>query len=240
LERACLAAAVLVLPLYACAGEFGGSVGATTDYVYRGLSQSHGDPAIQGDVHYRGTRRWVVGAWASSVDFDNSSRGSAEVDLYAGWDWSLDKDWDARVGLTHYFYPDANAQLSYDYDEVTGSLTWQSRISVTVAWSPNVTRRTAGTARLPQGWLAKHEQATSYELSASQPLPWHLSAVAGVGYYDLPNVLRADYVFWNAGFSFAVGRAQVGLMYIATDDVAKRSFGYAAQDGFSGSFSWRF
>jgi len=222
------------------AGEFGGSVGATTDYVYRGLSQTEGDPAIQADVHYRGVRRWAVGVWASTVNFERRGGPSAEIDVYAGWDWSLDKDWDARIGLTHYFYPGDNAQVSYDYDEFTASLTWQSRISATVAWSPDVTRRTVGTERRPDGWFVHHEQATSYELSASQPLPWHLSAVAGVGYYDLPNVLNADYYFWNAGFHVVWGRAQVGVMYIGTDDAAKRAFRYAARDGVSGSLSWRF
>ena len=215
-------------------------MGATTDYVYRGLTQTDGNAAIQGDVHYRGTRRWAVGVWASSVDFDRPGSGSAEIDVYAGWDWTLDKDWDARIGVTHYFYPDDDLPLSYDYDEISGTLTWQSRINATVSWSPDVTRRTAGSSRRPGGWLATHEQATSYELTASQPLPWHLSAVAGVGYYDLPNVLRADYVYWNAGLNFALGRAQVSLNYIGTDDVAKRAFRYAAKDGLSGALSWRF
>ena len=230
---ACAGTAVVPVPLQAVAGELGGSVAATTDYVYRGVSQSDGNAAMQADLHYRGTSGWVVGTWASTVDFDRPGGGSVELDVYAGRDWSLGPDWDVRVGITHYFYPGDESAVRYDYDEVTGSLTWQSRVSATIAWSPDVTRRT-------ERWIARDQSATSYELTASQPLSGRLSAVAGVGYYDLPDILRADYVFWNAGLNFAVGRAQVGVMYIATDDVAVRAFKYRAVNGFSGSLAWRF
>ncbi|MET0497907.1 MAG: TorF family putative porin [Steroidobacteraceae bacterium] len=230
----CACAAALIAPLQAVAGEFGGSVAATTDYVYRGLSQTRGQPAMQADLHYRGSRRWVVGAWASTVNFDPRRGGSAEIDVYAGLDWTLDRDWDARLGVTHYFYPDDASSLRYEYDEVSGSLTWQSRVSATVAWSPEVTRRSDIA-------VARNASAISYELTASQPLHGRLSAVAGLGYYDLPSVLRADYMFWNVGLNLGVGRAQLGLIYIATDHVAERAFGYkAAANGLSGSLSWRF
>ena len=230
---ACVSMAVLPVPLQAVAGEFGGSVAATTDYVYRGVSQSNGQAAMQADVHYRGTSRWVIGAWASTVDFDRPDSGSIELDVYAGRDWNLSPDWDARLGITHYFYPGDDSPTSYEYDEVTGSLTWQSRISATIAWSPNTTRRVGN-------WSATGEPAVSYELTASQPLPGRLSAAVGIGYYDLPDVLRADYQFWNVGLNFAIGRAQLGVMYVATDGVAVRAFKYRAVNGVSGSLAWQF
>ena len=189
---------------------------------------------MQADLHYRSSQRWVVGVWASTVNFDPRRGGSAEIDVYAGRDWTLDRDWDARIGITHYFYPDDASPLRYEYDEVSGSLSWQSRVSVTVAWSPEVTRRS-------ESAVARNASAASYELTASQPLHGRLSAVAGIGYYDLPSVLRADYMFWNAGFNLGVGRAQLGLMYIATDHAAKRAFGNeVTTNGVSGSLSWQF
>jgi uncharacterized protein (TIGR02001 family) len=230
----CSCTSALLSPLPLRAGEVEGSLAATTNYVYRGLSQTQGRPAVQADLHYQSADRWVVGAWASTVDFSRGPGASVEMDLYAAQEWNLNRDWDARIGITHYFYPDDSPRLDYDYDEIAGSLTYQSRLSATIAWSPNV-------SRFASGWIARHEAATSYEVTASQPLPGRVVAAVGIGYYDLPPVLRADYWFWNIGLSLAVGRAQLGLMYIDTDATAAHAFGYeAAANGWSGSLAWRF
>lgn len=221
-------------PLPSYAGDVGGSVSATTNYVYRGVSQTRGDAALQVDLHYQTQHRAVVGVWASTVDFSGGRDASVELDLYAGREWNLTRDWDARLGYTHYFYPGDNAVLRYDYDEVAGTLTYRSRIGATVAWSPNITRYI-------NGRVARNEPAVSYELVATQPLFNRVAAVAGVGYYDLPTGLRADYGFWNAGVTWALGRAEVILMYIDTDASAVRSFGYErAANSWTGTLSWRF
>ena len=222
------------MPLPVFAGDFGGSVAATTNYVYRGLSQTRGDAALQADLHYQTQSRAVVGVWASTVHFQGQRDAAVELDLYAGREWTLTRDWDARLGYTHYFYPGDHAALRYDYDEVAGTLTYQSRISATVAWSPNVTRYV-------NDWVARDASAASYELVATQPLFSRFAAVVGVGYYDLPAGLRADYGFWNAGVTLAIGRVEAVLMYIDTDASAVRSFGNErAANSWTGVLSWRF
>jgi uncharacterized protein (TIGR02001 family) len=226
--------AAALLPMQLFAGEFGGSLAATTDYVFRGISQTRGAPAYQADVHYKTVSRSVFGLWASTVDFNARQGASFEADVYAGHEWNLSREWDARVGYTHYFYPDSTGWLSYNYDEVAATLTYESRFSATIAWSPNVSRRA-------NGWVARNDTAVSYEFVASQPLGHRIAAFAGVGYYDLPAVLEADYLFWNAGVSVAIGRAQAALMYVDADAAAERAFGYeAAASSLSGSLSWRF
>ncbi len=230
---ALLGSCAALVPVRSLAGEVSGSLTAVTNYVYRGVSQTRGDPALQGDLHFQMANRSVFGVWASNVDFGSAQGASVELDLYAGREWHLSRDWDARVAYTHYFYPDSTG-WSYDYDEVTATMTYQSRLSATVAWSPNVSRRT-------YNWVARTESAVSYELVATQPLGGGMAAVAGVGYYDLPPVLRADYLFWNAGFSIVLGRAQATVMYVDTDSAAVRAFGYeAAANSWTGSVSWRF
>ncbi len=84
--------------------------GATTDYVFRGVSQSAEKPAVQGgvDVTYK---QFYVEAWISNVDFTGSVPGPGvgvvEIDYYAGIKfpvWKIDVD----LGGIYYTYPGAN------------------------------------------------------------------------------------------------------------------------------------
>lgn len=212
---------------------FGGSIGVTSDYVYRGISLSAGNPALQGGLHYRVADGWVMGIWGSHTDL-SSDDAELEVDLYLSRDWSLNPDWDLRTTLSHYTYPDDPRLSSYDYDELTVSLGYRARLFATVAWSPNLTRYSR------TGWV--HDgTAVSYELAFVQPLVDRISASAGLGFHDLPAVLDADYWFWNVGLACSMGHTQLTLSYIGADGNASRAFGHEITgDRWAGSVAWRF
>lgn len=216
------------------AGDFGGSIGAASDYVYRGVSQTAGEPALQADIHYQTQSGWAVGAWASTADANAEGAARHEVDVYISRNWTIRPDWDARLSLTHYFYPQDTRPLRYDYDEVVATLGYRSRVFATIAWSPNV-------SRYSNGVVVKQEAATSYELTATQPLIGRLSAALGAGYYDLPAQLDADYWFWNAGVACSIGQAQLAFSYIDTDHAAVNAFGYEVTGKrWVGSLIWTF
>jgi uncharacterized protein (TIGR02001 family) len=218
----------------AALAEFGGSLAATTDYVYRGISQTRGKAAFQADIHYRTTSAWTLGAWATTLDASRDPGTPLELDLYLSRNWALDPNWDAQVTLTHYMYPDDDRAASYAYNEVTASLIYQSRLAATVAWSPD-------SSRFAYGWLAQDQTAISYELSATQSLFHELSATGGAGYYELPELNEPGYWFWNAGLSWSVGGAQLAVSYIDTDAAAVRRFGYEqAGSRWMGTLLWRF
>src|SRR5688572_2731372 len=63
-----------------------GYVAVTSDYRFRGISQSDRDFAPQGSLNLVGPDGWYVGTWASTVDFDptNSGNPHVEVDIYGG------------------------------------------------------------------------------------------------------------------------------------------------------------
>jgi uncharacterized protein (TIGR02001 family) len=64
------------------------NVGATTDYRYRGLSQSRLQPALQGGVDYADKSGFYVGAWGSTIKFikdSGAAKGNVELDLYGGY-----------------------------------------------------------------------------------------------------------------------------------------------------------
>ena len=68
------------------------NVGVVSQYRYRGLAQTKGQPALQGGVDYNNANGFYLGAWASTIKWiqdasqsDITYRGSVELDLYGGY-----------------------------------------------------------------------------------------------------------------------------------------------------------
>lgn len=83
---------------------FSGYVQGVSDYRFRGLSLSAGDPAIQGTINLNHSSGFYVGTWASSIE-DSPVFGHTEVDLYAGWTGEVASGLTADVGVLYYAYP---------------------------------------------------------------------------------------------------------------------------------------
>lgn len=66
-------------------------VKGTSDYLVRGISQTKGDPAIQGYAELQAFDWVYAGVWASSVNFGGAQDPSAEVDIYGGVRHTFDK-----------------------------------------------------------------------------------------------------------------------------------------------------
>jgi len=213
-------ALALAAPLAAQAQGWGGAVGLTSDYVYRGLTQSDHEPAGQLDLHYYGRPGWYAGLWTTSVRRDRDDSTTAEFDPYVGFQWPLAQDWSGRIGAVYHDYPWNNPGHHYNNAEFSASLAYSDRAFVTVAYSPNTL------VEAYWGDVSGHA-AISYELALHQPLPYAFSLNGGVGYYDLHQVLDTGYIYWNAGVGYQLGRAQLNLSYIGTDSTAR----YRLSDG---------
>ncbi len=63
------------------------NVGVVSEYRYRGVAQSQGDPALQGGVDYAHSSGLYVGAWGSTISWikANGKDGNVELDLYGGY-----------------------------------------------------------------------------------------------------------------------------------------------------------
>ena len=140
----------------------------TTDYVFRGFSQSDQRPAIQGgvDVTYR---IFYVGAWASTIELEpvGAFDLTAEVDIYAG----IKPVWGPitfDLGVIYYAYPGAdplpNADLNYVELKfgASGSPWRDATAGITVFYSPEYTGETGevwtfeGTLRSNTAQVARH------------------------------------------------------------------------------------
>lgn len=85
------------------------NVGIASQYVYRGLAQTDGNPAIQGGVDYVYKGSFYVGTWLSNSsyysDLMNGASSSLEVDGYAGFKGKFSHDWNYDIGFLHYDFP---------------------------------------------------------------------------------------------------------------------------------------
>jgi uncharacterized protein (TIGR02001 family) len=223
---------LLSLAARAHAQGVGGSVGLATDYVFRGLSMNEGQLSPQLDLHDV-LGQWYGGVSAEEVRRGEDERAGAELIGYIGYQYRIGDDWTNQVTLRHYDYPGNAHRTRYDYDELGLSFAWRERIVLTLIASPDT---------YAVDYLGNYGSGTAfcYELVGRQPLPYGLSAVAGVGYYDLRQQIGTGYAYWSAGLEYRWHSWAFDLRYVGTDATARLHFEDDAGDRAVFSAFWLF
>lgn len=125
-NKTLVASGLLALTSVASA-EFSGNVALTTDYVWRGYSQTNEEPAIQGGFDFAAKSGVYFGTWGSNVDFGTSAapgKEQLELDLYGGWAGEFG-GFGLDVGAIRYnYFEDNGSDFSEAY--VGGSWKWFS------------------------------------------------------------------------------------------------------------------
>ena len=131
---------------------FSANTALTTNYLFRGISQTDNNPAIQGGIDYAYDSDWIAdpyfGVWASNIEFQAGAAdpASIEVDYYGGFAGEFNNGISWDVGGLYYHYPAQNEDAGggdYDYWEAYGSLgyTFDTQYEPTVglgfAYSPD-------------------------------------------------------------------------------------------------------
>lgn len=199
-----------------------GSVVLTTDYVQRGVSQTDGDPALQGSVAYWNPTGWYAGVWASTVDtarrYYAVHGAQAEVNAFLGYGRRLTPDWVIDIKAVHYLYLNDPAPVKYDYNELAASLAWRERWYASLTVSPDATQ-------LARNGGVRNRTAWAGELSLQQPLsPW-LTWMLGAGYYDIPSAEIAGYFYGSTSLALQLRRVTLELGHFRTSTAAARLFG---------------
>lgn len=88
----------------------GFNVGAVSDYRFRGMEQTAGQPSVQAGVDFAHKGGFYAGAWAASnikwvKEFNGATKGDHEVDLYAGFKNTLSNGIGYDFGVITYQYP---------------------------------------------------------------------------------------------------------------------------------------
>lgn len=189
------------------------NVALTTDYVFRGVSQTDEGPAIQGGFDC-GYQMFYVGVWASNVDFNDATQADIEIDYYGGIKGNVGQ-FELDLGVIYYTYPGSNdpgAEL--DYFEVkfgaSTNITEGVGISGTVYWSDEYTGET--------GEIIAFEGGISIALGNWQIISPTFTGL--VGYIDFDQAGNTSYAWWNAGIEFAMpghDKFTIDLRYHDTD-----------------------
>lgn len=124
--HAIVVAAVAGMPAVASA-ELTGNVGLSSNYVWRGLTQTADGAAISGGLDYSGPYGLSAGIWTSNTDF-----GSPELDLYAGYGVEFG-DFGISVGYIGYLYPGIDDDPATLNSDEGGSLDW-TEASIGLSW----------------------------------------------------------------------------------------------------------
>lgn len=177
------------------------NLGVTSDYVFRGYSQTTEDPASFGGVDVT-VGSFYAGAWVSNVDFGDDT--DAEVDLYGGYRTEA-SGFAFDVGVVGYLYVSQPAGADYDYVELKAAASrafGPVTLGAAVYWSPD--------------FFGADEEAAYVEANAafSPADKWTVSGAVGHQALDV----NADYATWNAGVAYAISdNVAVDLRYHDTD-----------------------
>lgn len=187
MKKTLLVAAVAISALFAGgaasaqeAGKLSYNLAVTSNYVWRGVTQTDDNAALQGGVDYKkGT--FYVGAWASNVDFAyGDDKASTEVDLYMGLTPSVG-DFNFDFGAIAYTYPGSGG-------DTIGELK--------AAVSHSMGKGAIGLAfYLPTEEL----EDPYYEVNASYPLTDKWSVSGALGSYE-----AYGYTTKNIGVTYAI------------------------------------
>ncbi len=194
------------------------NLSVTSDYVFRGITQTDFDPALQGGLDYAfGDSGWYIGAWASNIDFAASDGPDIELDTYVGYGTSLSDEWAVDVHAVQYTYiGEQNSYGNIDYSEFFVGTTFNDMLTLTLAYAPDYAN-----ADISSTYLGV---AGSWEVGSG------VSLNAGVGHSKFSDD-AGSYSDWNLGVSRSFGPVEAALTYYdTTGDYVDFLYGGKASD----------
>lgn len=200
-----LAAAVGVL-LFASTGAYAqlsSTVTLTSDYDFRGFSQSAKDPALQASLDYDFGNGFAIGAWGSNIDFEPLD-GDIEIDFYGSYTGEIAEDTSWAAGVVWYSYPSSND--IQEYGEFYGGID-KGPVGAKLWYSPDL--------------YDIGESAWYLEGNGTIELPQNFSLLLHAGYsfgdaWD-DNILGGELFDYSIGVGYALEQFSLALKWTGTD-----------------------
>ncbi len=185
----------------AIAADVTGYATLTSDYVFRGVSYSDENPAVQIGADVGFESGFYFGAWASTIDISNGPgrQRDLELDYYLGYTRSISEEWTLGGSVIAYTFPGTSGIVDYDYVEYMLSANFNDSLWVELTYSPDLFssgRATRGAA-----------------LTGTRALAAKLDISGSVGYYDVSDLTGSGYTYWDLGITRTVGRVAIDLRY---------------------------
>lgn len=201
------------------------NVGIYSNYVFRGISQTGGDPALQGGLDYSHSSGFYLGTWGSNVgwieDFQGYNSGNVELDVYGGYRGEIGKTGlSYDLGAVQYTFPGKRPAATTDADttELYAALGWKW---FTAKYSHYISDEVFG--------FANADGSYYMDVSASVPIgETGLTAGAHWGTFKFKKNGPQDYDDWKISLAYDMGNLSkvasdvtVGVAY--TDTNAKKA-----------------
>ncbi len=119
ITAAVLTAGFMAAPTYADSLSANASV--TNNYIWRGLTQTTNEPAVQGGIDYAHDSGFYAGTWVSNVQYASDDVYSYEHDIYAGYAFEVGEV-SIDVGYLYYNYDE---EAEFDFGEVYVQFGWK-------------------------------------------------------------------------------------------------------------------
>lgn len=196
---------------------FTGNLTVASEYLYRGIAQTDGAPALQGGFDYSHSSGVYLGFWGSNVSWvSDTGLGSAslEMDVYGGYKMAFG-DFGLDVGVLTYNYPGSGKADGASRPDTT-------EVYVGGSWKFLSAKYSHTTGSL-FGWTKtgqpteKTEGSGYLELNASYDLGNGYTLVGHVGDQKVKGRETADYTDFKVGATKDLGVGVVGLAYSDTD-----------------------
>ena len=213
---------------------FSGTLGGTSDFVFRGLSLTRGKPAAQASIDVEFPKEFYIGAFVSTADPRPDPSPYVEMDFWAGRYWQFSENLSGDLRLSQYTYPDDPRRVSYNRTELTATVGLHNRFFAAAIYSPN-TSAIGSSAGYDEG------NAWAVELSGRQPINEHLSISAGIGHYGLEEIYHDSYNYWNVTLIAAFQPFELQFAYLGVDGNVDQHFDPdSVGDRFAVTALWRF
>lgn len=186
-----------------------GTVALASDYVWRGSSQTGGDPAVQAGVRAAHGSGVYASLWGSNVAFEPDIGARSEFDAVLGWSGDLAPDWSLDANATRYLYPGTGRAL--DWTELSATATFRQR-----AWLQLAHSRDA---------LGGGHPGTYAQIGMRLPLSGATRLEAAYGHYRLASAQARDYQHVQLSLIHAIApKWELRATGHATDSAARQLF----------------
>jgi uncharacterized protein (TIGR02001 family) len=215
-------ASLLALSFSATAADspLTGNITLTSDYKFRGYTQTNYKPALQGGFDYALPAGFYVGNWNSSIEQSLYGGASLESDLYGGFKGKIGA-LDFDVGAVHYMYPGStgpkidNTELYFGLS--AGPFAAKLYYAITDYFAYGKIARALGNAAAPDTDGTIYVDLTAnHDLGGGLTLNAHIGLLKlkGASYYGVPSTVTDYKIGVSKDFSGWV----VGLAYLGTDE----------------------
>ena len=190
-----------------------GGATVTSDYRFRGISQTDMRFAVQGTINVNHESGLYVGTWGSSIDDYIANGGDAEIDIYGGFKKTVGAA-TVDVGLLYYYYPGSGGITSdffEPYASVSGTVGPVSgKLGVAYGFKQH---------GLAFGRNEREDNLYTYGEGSVAVPDTGLSLSAHLGHSFGPSYLTIgkEYTDWNVGASYAWKGITFGVSYVDTD-----------------------